>query len=360
MDTFIKAYEGLERIKNIISPVDYCFSEEYRKEANEIIRVYWQFHEGLPFPLVAVEDDLKYAVLGTLIQDVTGNKLYLAKQGLLFPLENGTALKLQSSYWAIVDIDEEEYQENFSIMDFEEDSSYEEFCWVYRNYREGNSCEDYYQYFLPEFMEACLNEEMILQFEMDNMLLFGVLPERKEIDKNCLVYCDVTPEQLLRVKLTERGARKVKEKGQYIYENGELRLKENRKPLYDFDIEIEDKTERSPNKERLISLYAHIVGYTSLNNLERPSGVKGVIVNDKVVYELGNHVFCVDFSGKLQEAIQIAYGAKIYSYDGNNVYLEKEDAIDNNLIKHQVFSYNSLTNDVKLVKIDFKRQVNSY
>ena len=164
----------------------------------------------MPYPLYAIETDIKYAALGSYIKEAnynngkhTGNMW--VDNGLNIKLDKttGMTLKLLNNTWSI-DYKKKDEIENTNMLNYKNSIGYTEYSWIIDqiSHKQSTSGTSYYMKFMADFVRACNNNSEIMSWELHNMLIFGDIPKPIELKQNRIINIQENEEYILDIFCT--------------------------------------------------------------------------------------------------------------------------------------------------------------
>ena len=99
---------------------------------HKYIKQYDVFFKAMPYPLYAIEEDIKYATLGNFIKSLSKTNIDMwVNNGLHIRLDKNTGmtLKIVNNTWSIV-YNKENRSDNTSMSLFEHSVGYKEYSWI--------------------------------------------------------------------------------------------------------------------------------------------------------------------------------------------------------------------------------------
>ena len=368
IELFEKAFEGMALERLAASSVQETVSND-SDIINSYISTYESIYKSLPFPLYAIECDVKYSAIANIMQSriKDAQDMWVSK-GLFIGLGDGKAIKFLSNTWGLVSVDPKESKPSISLSEYSDDIGYEEFSWVLNRLKSNKTLSDYYIKFMPEFVEACHKEPLILKWELGRMLDFGFVPERKELPMNRLLHLGEEADYV--IDIFSAGKQKSGE-SEYIIDltgqNKDTRKRDRYITVYDFeayekkqlDSDIDYDSNKPISKIKRISLnglggvFESIICNSKLCG-QSPSDVQysGVIIGDKVVYQVNNQIYICNLKA-YSKPIQIGKGVSIYSYDNRFVYLLKKSTCESRVTKESIYAFDPLDMQIRLCKTQF-------
>lgn len=364
IELFEKAFEGIAMQKLAVSLVGETVPES--PFINDCIKHYENTYKSLPFPLYAIEDNIKYAVIGMNIKDKMDVPLKLwVDNGLYIKVDEGKALKFVGNTWAIVTVDKEK-EDNTDISLYEGDIGYREFEWALKKLMNGESLKDLYEVFMPEFYKACNGELMLLKWELAHILDFGYVPQKIDIEENRII--DLDNNKIYFMDIYSTGKRVVT--GEVLVfridgDNSDCKIQKKMTNAYGFDlyeksIKSDDIMEakslekmRKANLDGVAGLFQVIVGKgNSYGGDISKVRYHGLIADGYLMFEVDGTVY-VCYAQTYSKPQKIGVGLSIYSYENGLLYLLKRTLCSNKVYKEIIYSYNVMNGVVKLCKVNF-------
>lgn len=365
IELFEKAFEGVALGRLAASSVQETVSRD-SDIINSYISAYESVYKSLPFPLYAIEGDVKYSMIANVINHKLQTTLDMwINKALFIGLGNGKAIKFLSGTWGLVSVDPKEAKPSISISEYSDDIGYKEFSWVLERLLADKSLSDFYIKFMPKFVEACHREPMILKWELGRMLDFGFVPVQKEIPMNRIINPDNMTEYIIDV--FSSGKQKTGGTEYVIDFTGQNRATRKRAryiTVYDFEcyekkqLDAEEAEEnRAISRMKRVNLggfggvFETIISKASNSN---PSNVQysGVILGNRIVYQIENQIFICDLAN-YRHPVEIGKGVSIYSYDSRFIYISKKSMCESNICKESIYAFDPMEMQIRLCKIQF-------
>lgn len=300
--------------------------------------MYMAAYRKLPYPLHAVEDMIKYAVLGITIKKEiyteSREKIKMwADDGLCVLLTDGSAgtgakiARFIGKTYA-VEIVKHTKQDNADIDKYLWDDSYDEFEWCLNRMIKKELVAGYYQAFLPGFTEACKGEYAVLRHELKDVLNLREVPEMTKPKAGRIVHAYGGNSE------------------EYIVDVFEAGQDENSEMLYDFNIYRKvnggtlAKADDAP--EGLAAVYQEIAAKAETAGGIGKVGYSGIIEGGYIIFSVEGFVYCSKLL-KHEMPVEIAQAALI-GVENGRVYLKTEQYIPGNryrrgVTEHTVYSY---------------------
>lgn len=365
IEVFEKAAEGMALNRTTISTVtdtlgvDFSIIEEY-------LSLYNSFYKSLPFPLYALDTDLKYATIGSYIkkQAHTEPKMWV-NNGLYICIdeEKGIALNFINSTWGLVKV-ESIKEDNTDLREYKNECGFEDLIWSLAKILKKQSLSTYYKEFMGDFIKACNNQPMVLKWELSNILDFGRIPGRYNFKPNRIIDLETGTEYIMDIYLA--GVRESKEK-QHVWNlfdsSSEPVIKPKHIKVYSFDVyEKKPDTELNtkPNEDKLqkcelfgaMSIFNTLYAIKSASEDNSFDEYKAFISGDDLIYTVNNRIFIAK-AKKFVEPKEVARGVELYAYDRNMIYFIKTKNLGKGIKKETIYSYSLKDGKLRLCKIQF-------
>lgn len=321
----------------------------------KVLKMYNAFYRSMPYPLYAIEDDIKYAALGSFIKHTQGgNNIVMFTDGGLYvvvDIRTMTAIHIVNNSWSIEHIDSIK-TENVDIENYRDHVAYNEYSWLLNKVLKLDGKANFYEEFMPEFVKACNNEPMIIKWELQNMLNFRSIPEKIEIAENTIIDSCTRDEYTVD-----------------IYENGYINCKSgntrwtigdeigqtyatSRERKYGYNVYKKD----SDNKEQLkkcnaewaASIFVVLCRVRSFYKDENFSSYRGVLCGSTPVYEINGSIY----TSRKDGTKEISNCSEIYSVDKSDVYFKRVVAYGD-IFKVGVYKYNIFDGKVSTCSIGY-------
>lgn len=325
------------------------------------IKIYNSFYRALPFPLYCLDSDIKYATIGNYIKFILKNMAgdIWVNDGLYIALDTNIALLFINNTWAIVSINKYIDRKGIEFENYYKDLGFRDYKWVFDCIVNKKDTSKYYDVFMPEFVGACNKQEMLLKWELSNILTFGSIPDRQEYKENKILDLENNEEYTLDIFIT--GKRKNKNSIVINLTNSSYEELINK---YNFDIykkSILALDSEIPNKIKKCELHGAANVFMSLYAYKRVYETtefptyKGLIGNGHIIYEVDNKIF-VAKAYKYVESVEIARGVELYAYDKGMVYIVKKNDIAQGIKQNKIYSYSLNDKSLRLCKIEYKHE----
>ena len=366
VEVFEKAAEGMAINRTTTSTV-FNIPENIMDRAQEYINLYISFYKSLPFPLYAIDSNVKYATIGCFIKKRSQSKPKMWVNNALFICideETGTTIQFVNMTWGIVGVDIIK-EDNTNLEEYQDECGFGDFIWALAKIIKKQSTSTYYNEFMKEFIEACNSQPLVLKWELGNMLEFGRVPDRQEFKHNQIM--DLTNGGQYSLDIYITGLRETKKK-QHVWSLFDDEVEPVIKPKYvkqyGFDtykkelVQDDEKVEPNCDKMKKVEMF----GMTSIFNTlcairnaaehEVFEDYSGFIADGSLIFAINNRVFIAK-AYRFVEPKEVARGVELYSYDRGIVYFLKSKTIAKGIKKETVYSYSLKDGNLRLCKIVF-------
>lgn len=324
------------------------------------IKQYDVFFKSMPYPLYAIEADIKYATLGNFIKFFSKTPIHMwVNEALYIMLDSNTGmtLKIINNTWSIV-YEKQCDEDNTSMGLYKDSIGYKEYSWILSKITHKETTADFYTEFMPEFVKACNNQPIILKWELENMLTFSSIPNKIEFKQNKVVDIDAHMEYTLDIFCT--GYVDTDEKIQTWNLTGEgkighTRYKQIKTYGYDaYQKSTIDGANKSSKLEKckvtgLNNLFMQLCGIKSATEASSFPNFEGVISGTNLVFTIEKRLFIAK-SNRLSESKAIANGVELYSIEGRKAFFVKSKRINDKISKDSLYSYNITDESIRLCK----------
>lgn len=367
MKLFELAFEAIALRRHTISSIKDTFInyKEALEISNDCISAYNKIHRSLPFPLYAIETNIKYAAIATYVKDELDRPIKCwIDNGLYIYADDGKAIRFVGNTWGVCSVTGIE-DDNTNIELYNQDVGYPEFEWVLSQLMRGESLKDFYKKFMKEFVDACNNDTLILKWELARILETGTVPNKIDLKDNCIL--DIESNTELYIDIYSTGTRKTDKKDYIIKIGGDFEYygtKNRVVTVYDFDVyekridyvDISDNTNVSKLKrvklDWFVSLFETIVGKLGSGNNLSDIVYSGFIADSKLIYQVDGDLYVCNLSITTKKKL-IARGVNLYSYDKGFVYFTKVMLCDSGAKKENTYAYNLNDGSIRISNIYF-------
>lgn len=325
------------------------------------IKQYDIFFKSMAYPLYAIETDIKYATLGNFIKSLSKDNITMwVDNGLFIKLDDKTGMTLHivNNTWSIKYIKETK-EDNTSLKLYEQALGYKEYSWVLNKIINKENTANFYEEFMPDFVKACNSQPMILKWELENILTFGVIPNKIEFRANKIINIQADEEYTLDIYCTGMVDTNEKVQSFSLVDNaGICNTRYKQMKTYGFDVYAKpmfDGSKTSGKFEKckingLHNLFMELCGIKHANEMNAFPNFEGIISDTNLVFTIEKRLY-ISKSNRLMEPKDIAHGVELYSVENNKVYFVKSKKINNKLTKDILYSYSIPDETIRLCKI---------
>ena len=328
------------------------------------IKQYDIFFKSMPYPLYAIEDDIKYATLGNFIKALSKERINMwVDKGLHIKLDinTGMTLRIVNNTWSII-YNKENRTDNTSMELFEHSIGYREYSWLLKKIINKETTANFYMEFMPDFVKACNAQPMVLKWELENILTFGNIPNKIEFKQNKIINVQADEEYTLDIYCTGSVDTEEKIQSWSLLDNntGINGARYKQVKTYGFDVyakPMSDGAKASGKFEKckitgLHNLFMQLCGIKSAHEMNTFPNFEGIISDTNLVFTIEKRLF-VAKSNRLVEPKDIAHGVELYSVENNKVYFIKSKKINDKISKDTLYSYNIPDGTIRLCKTVF-------
>lgn len=343
IELFEMALAGLALGAKAVSNTENTMNRDTDNEAvSKIIKLYNSFYTSMPYPLYAIEDDIKYSALGTFIKHTESgsNQIMFIDKGLyiVIDLRNMLAIHIVNNSWSIESIDSIK-KDNVNIDNYKDNIAYEEYNWVLNTVLNLDKHANYYEKFMPEFVKACNGDAVIMRWELQNMMNFCSIPDKIRLVDNEIL--DVDSEKTYSLSIYKSGSVNNANTNTRWTIGSQIKQEEYRdtSARYDYSLYLlnGDKGQRVKkcNTEWAASLFSTLYRIKSICNSSEFGKYTAVICCGTIVYE----IYGVIYAGNRNGNSEIANNSEIYAVHGNDVYFRRITKCDS-IYRIGIYKYN--------------------
>jgi len=364
IELFELGAEGLAMQSTTISKTSDGIDQDINSPiVQRYIKLYDIFLKSMPYPLYAIENDVKYATLANFIKQSVRDEIEIwVENGLFIKLEKDTGMSLHliNNTWSIEYIKQIK-EDNTDIELFKDSVGYNEYKWVLDKVSHRETTKNFYKEFMPKFIEACNEEPMVINWELKNILTFSSIPNQIELKQNTII--NIADDCEYSFDIFCNGTIETGEKaltwdftGDDI--NSNIRNKVIR--TYDFDSYIKKLTAGAKESDKmskcnligLRNVFTQLCAIKNSNEMNKFPNFEGIIYDNYIAFTVDKRLY-ITKSNKLMEAIDIAHGVSIYSADSGKIYFIKSKQINQYISKDTIYSYTLKNGSIRMCKIQF-------
>lgn len=330
---------------------------------HKYIKQYDIFFKSMPYPLYAIEDDIKYATLGNFIKSLAKEHITMwVDHGLHIKLDENTGMTLRivNNTWSII-YNKETRSDNTSMELFRESIGYEEYTWLLRKIVNKETTANFYMEFMPDFVRACNSQPMVIKWELENILTFCNIPNRQEFRPNKIIDTENNKEYTLDIFCT--GVVDTDEKVKSWNLTGDSvgsGMQYRTMKTYGFDAyskPLSDGAKTSGKFEKckvngLHNLFMQLCAIKSANDLSKFPYFEGIISENNLIFSIDKRLY-ISKSNRLMEPKDIAHGIELYAVENGKIYFIKSKKINEKISKDSLYSYTIKNGAIRLCKTLF-------
>lgn len=361
---FELAAEGLAVQKTALSNTSDGVEAELKSSTvQKYIKDYNTLLKSMPYPLNAIEADIKYSAIATFIKALNRNmehKMWI-ESGLNIKLDESTGmtLKMLSSTWSIV-YQKKSREDNTSMKLYSESVGYAEYSWLIKSLLTNAKNVNFYNKFMPDFVRACNGQAMVLIWELNNILNFSAVPNRSEIPENKII--DYESEIEYSMDIFCSGSEKVESGGTVqLNFSGLSGIKPRTVKTFDYTLYKKDLTDRASENVKLnkkafggiLNIFDKLVELKNSEGLQSMPAFRAVLIGSDIVYFVGRKLFVTQLRG-VSENKNLANGVEFWGLDEDKVYFLKTSKITDKVSKNSIYSYNAGDGAIRLCRVTYE------
>ena len=323
------------------------------------IEVYERFYKSLPYPMYLIDNSAKYCCAGLFIQkEVDINNTIWVDNGLWIDLgiENrNIAIQFINDSWAILETNDKK-ESNLNLNEYKDCIGFTEFIWILSKLLRHETTSQFYNEFMPDFINACENQLETIKHELSNIFNFYSIPDKINLPMNKIVDIDNSREILLDIFLA--GYRKSEDKIQVWGLDGSSHIEQKNTEVYDFNTYEKhigkngiDKL-KITNIKGISALFYSLCSIKTACNIDAFSNFKGIMADNKIIYNINNRIF-ITRANTYEDPEEIAREADIYGYKPGIIYIVKYGQLLNGVRKEHIYSYGIKSKELRLCSINF-------
>lgn len=362
MELFELAAEGLAR-QNATTSVtaEGVVADLQSPLVRRYIKQYDVLKKALPYPLYAIETDIKYAMMGSCIKRFSREPLKMwVKDGLHIQLDStsGMTLKLVNNTWSIEYVTDS-VGDNTSTELYKDQPGYNEFTWVLRKILNKEGTVTFYKEFMPEFVVACNNQPVILKWELENMLTFGSIPDKMHFPANKIIDIDENKEYTL--DIFADGEAEIDDETQTVWNFTGPGISTYQKKksikIYKFDAYSKglDKVDKISKCTipGLNNLFMQLCGIRTACEYTSFPDFVGAISNEQFAFVIENRLY-VTKKSRINNPVMIATDVELYTLEHGRIYFTRSKHIDSKIKKDILYAYNFRDNTMRACKVVYR------
>lgn len=324
------------------------------------LKQYDMFFKAMPYPLYAIERDIKYVTLGNFIRYLSKDDINMwVNNGLYIKIddETGMTLVFVNNTWGISYI-KEHIDTDISIEKYKGCVGYREYLWVLNKILHKDKTTDFYKENMKEFIEACNNQPLVMKWELENILTFGTVPDRIPLKSNRIIDIANNLEYSLDIYYT--GLADTDEKVQVWSLCGDsVSVGTRYKAIKTYDYTAYSKS--MDNSDKLVkaelnglrNLFMELCGIKNVSEMEEFPEFKGIVDGTSLIFTIGSNLY-VTKSNRLYKTKDVANSVELYSVDRGMVYFIKNKRVNDKITKQTLYSYKISDESVRICKVQYK------
>ena len=360
IELFKLGYEGQLLNKRGISKIEDTI-ENKGILVKDAVTKYREYLKKLVFPLNMIEEPIKYTMIGMLLQKELDSQIIICiGDGLLLKINEDVQLHMVAGTWSIEALTIESKKPfKLSLDVFEDTVGYKEYKWAYEQLSLGLDTSDYYKEFMPDFVAACNNKDIIIRWELSRLLDFGTIPKQQNF-ADCKIV-DYNDNREYTVDIYCSGKREVNNNiYTLIQKQGKtlLDVSKEKKDVYNFDLyekslnTTNNKTKKVDGPEGLASVFDAIL----LNGLS-DDGLKfytyrGFMKDSYLIFEVNRNIYISDIH-RYTGVKKLISNVTLYALENNRIYVTKRNRLDSGIFENTLYSYDLIDTKVRLCRISF-------
>lgn len=362
MELFELAAEGLARQNSATSVTAEGVAVDIQSPlVRRYIKQYDVIKRALPYPLYAIESDIKYATMGSCIKSFSRAPIKMwVKNGLHIQLDStsGMALRLVNNTWGI-EYTTDNFCDNTAIELYKDETGYKEFLWVLRKILNKEGTVAFYKELMPEFVVACNNQPVILKWELENMLTFGSIPNKMNFPTNKIIDIDEQKEYIIDIFVD--GGVEIEDETQTVWNfasNG-IGTQQRKKTIKIYKFDAYSKNTNKVDKiskcevPGLNNLFMQLCGIRTACEYNSFPNFIGAISNEQFAFVIENKLYITKKS-RIANPVMIATDVELYTLEHGRIYFTRSKHIDSKVKKDVLYSYNIRDNTMRACKVIYR------
>lgn len=364
IELFEMAAEGMVLQSQTVSNTSDGIDQDMNSPAiQRYIKLYDIFFKSMPYPLYAIESDIKYATLANFIKSCLKDEAQIWVENGIYikiDLNTGLTLHLVNNTWSLTYV--KEFKDDNTDMElFKDFEGYKEYTWVLDKVIKRETTANFYKEFMPKFVEACNNEAMIINWELKNILTFCNVPNKIELKPNTIINPSDDCEYSLDIFCSGTVETGEKAVSWNFTGDGNISNTTNKTiRTYDFDSYSKKLTAGAKSSDKMTkcevtglrNLFTQLCAIKAAKDMSKFPEFEGIIFDGYIIFTINKRLYIAK-NNKLMTPIDVAHGVSIYGVDGGKVYFVKSKQINNAISKDTMYSYTLKNENIKMCKIFF-------
>lgn len=333
-------------------------------DVRRYINLYDMFFSYLPYPLYAIESNIKYSALATFIKAASNRNIKMwINDGLNIVLNSTTCnvLKIVGNSWSLEHSDEFS-MDNTYIELYKNMPGYKEYKWVLSMVSKNIPTSNFYRVFMPEFVRACNNDFNTVRHELRNILTFSNIPEKTELKVDRIIDADSCTEYYMDIYCS--GEVDSGDKTQCWDFTGAGDISHTRNEcIKTYEFKGYTKKIIGDNEDESLPKQCNIPGLRTIFMVlcEAKEALKydifpsyeGIVSGNHLVFTINKGIFLTKIN-RMMMPKGIARGVELYSVCNNKIYYIQRQFVENGVCKSTMYAYNMLDDKTSVCKISYK------
>lgn len=359
---FKKAAECLVQLQPLSSKINENIPQFSSDIVNNYLAAYLRILKSIPYPLNALEEDIKYVTIGTLMKYKISKQLVMwADSGLYIMVnqEENKALHVRGMYWAMETINPIQTKSNIDIDNYKDHIGYKDFKWVIEQLLNGRSTASYYDEFMPDFVKACGDSKLTLKWEIGQILNFAPVPDKDETVQNRIV--DKKNNKQYSIDTFVSGYRENPNIISLSLDGSESSL--GKIMIYGYDVyekPLYTKPNTTPGSDKISrsklvcinQLFQKLVALKNITYSEDFAGFTGFLFDDYFIFNVQNKLY-IGNKKSLTGEKEIARGVTLYCISRNLVFFYKNVRISRDVVERTMYSYQLKDQNIRIASIAY-------
>ena len=367
IELFEKGLEGNVTKKMLQTKIDVKV-EGSSDEIGEVVSEYYNAYIRFPYPLYAVEDDIKYATIAVQMQrrlpklikycpkvKVGGGKVKVFS-------DDGYCIELASDNWAIV---MEHYDEDddgkIDIDSYKDSALFRFYKWCLDKMEKSEQLSGFYNFAIPGLLTACNGKPMVVKWELAKLLQFNDVPSQVSIPNRVFIDTSTGSEYMLDMFWEGKYKANPEVKTLVIDLRSDATEKfydANDEKLYSFEV-YDNNRERGrvvlKNSKRLFASIADVIGSVCNEkclNVDRLE-YRGLISEGYIALQVADDIYTGRLDGKTPLS-QTGNYVDIVNMSGSKLFVKKSFKKEG-AIRQAYYVYDIVSDKLKVCDVNYRK-----
>lgn len=301
----------------------------YNINVDKVINVYKSFHSVMPYPLIAIEEDIKYCTIAVGIHNKIPNIEVWVDDGLCVEMDRDEhiAIRIKGNYYQTYKYKNKPTKD---IIEYMNSDLFKEFNWVAERWANGKTVKDFYMVFMKDTLKSIKKDKKKFEIKLMNMLDYEEVKGLHKLKNNTVI--DGDDNYTLDIFKVEYETGNTIE--DIVIEGRKVTTRQIKETnsYYDYEAYLKTGNEKMKNVES-IGMGAIFEILVSREKLFGWLDFKGVVINDILYFEVDNNIFKSNF--KLYSVPElIATRASLFGFNDKSVYITQTSKYDD--VKREV------------------------